>query len=71
MLRGELLLEHGELRAFSAAALPKAPAQRFSALFAHRKIWAADDIAPYMSGLEARLAPHGRVVRCCYSKKVA
>lgn len=54
MLRGEVLVEAGHLHAFSAATLPKAPAQRFAALFAQRPIWPAEDIPPYMAGLEVR-----------------
>lgn len=62
MLRGEVLVEAGQLHAFSAAALPKAPAQRFAALFAHRPIWPADDIPPYMLGLEVRSSVHDGIV---------
>ena len=52
MLRGEALEEGGELRVFSAAALPREPAARFAALFARLSVWPETAIAPYVAGIE-------------------
>lgn len=52
LLQGEVLVNDAQLEAFSAASLPARPAERFTALFAHRQQWAADDLKPYIASLE-------------------
>ena len=52
LLHGEVLASGEQLEAFSAASLPARPADRFAVLFAHRQQWAADDLKPYIAGLE-------------------
>ncbi len=52
LLHGEVLVSGEQLEAFSAASLPTRAAERFAVLFAHRQQWAADDLKPYIAGLE-------------------
>ena len=53
MLRGVALCEaEDRLRYFPADELPAAPAARFAALFAARPRWAADDITPFLDGMQ-------------------
>ena len=59
LLRGLALLEPRkeapdvmEAKAFCEAALPRAPAQRFAALFAERARWAWEDLGPYVEPLD-------------------
>ena len=52
LLHGEVLVSGEQLEAFSAASLPTRTAERFAVLFAHREQWAADDLKPYIAGLE-------------------
>ena len=54
LLHGEVLVSGEQLEAFSAASLPSRPAERFGVLFAHRQQWAAEDLKPYIAGLEVR-----------------
>lgn len=59
-LAGEAIAhDDGSLRRFPASELPPQPAARFVALFVERRRWAADDIKPYLAGLEVK------VVVCC------
>ena len=52
-LRGFVLMEADDrLRYFPADALPAAPVARFAALFEARPRWAADDIAPFLDGVQ-------------------
>jgi Sister chromatid cohesion protein Dcc1 len=52
-LRGVALMEaEDRLRYFPADALPAAPAARFAALFEARPRWAADDISPFLDGMQ-------------------
>ena len=52
-LRGVALPEaEDRLRYFPADALPAAPAARFAMLFEARPRWAADDISPFLDGMQ-------------------
>ena len=55
LLSGEVLVNGAQLETFSAASLPMRPEERFAVLFAHRQLWAADDLEPYIASMEVML----------------
>lgn len=56
-LRGEALLDRSSqlLRRFPEGELPMTPAERFDALWAAQPRWPAQDIEPYVAGLQVLL----------------